>query len=81
MESKFIYAFKFVTKSVASLNLLEVGQNIFFSIRLNKQQNPKKQFFSFMSRHHFPNLHISNLAEVIVSSDIRPSKNSTFYDV
>ena len=30
---------------------------------------------------HFPNLQISNPAEVLVSSDIRPSKNLTFYNV
>ena len=39
------------------------------------------QFFVFTWRHHFPKLQISNPTEVLVTSDIRPYKNLTFYDV
>ena len=40
-----------------------------------------KLFFVFMWRHHFPKLQISNPTGVLVSSDIRPYQNLTFYDV
>ena len=35
----------------------------------------------FHVHHHFPELQISNPTEVLVSSDIRPYQNFTFYDV
>jgi len=41
MESEFIYTFKVVKKSVAALNLLEVGQNI-VSLSGKKSSKAKK---------------------------------------
>lgn len=49
MESEFIYTFKVVKKSVAAINLLEVGQNI-VSLCGKKAANPKKQYKTKQSK-------------------------------
>jgi len=38
-------------------------------------------FLVFKWYHHYPNLKTTNSSEVLVLSDIRPSKDMTFYNV